>query len=189
MDGLLPARATQQVASHLAACEACARYDRMLRRSLELVHEMPELPLSDEFEQRLQHRLFHLQDGAALAQERPVAGVGVAAAVAVMIALVAWSPLLLSSRDVAPSSTLSLHATQNVTRADVELTTSPAQSMSVSAEPLDVMIDGWFNAPLSAPAASVHSLAFPGPYSPLIVQPPVHGGAVRTISTEYRAFE
>jgi len=64
-DGLLEAEALAEVETHLAACECCARYDRVMRRGLELLADMPEPETSDDFMPRLRHRLYNVDCGIA----------------------------------------------------------------------------------------------------------------------------
>jgi hypothetical protein len=60
------------------------------------------------------------------------------------------------------------------------------------ADPLGLIAVSWY--PGHVPTFPTHPrdvlpTVFPGPYSPLIVNPPVHGGPVRLISTEIRSTE
>lgn len=194
VDGVVAADVQARIEAHLAGCSRCTRYDRVVRQGLQLVRELPQLAPSDDFEQRLQHRIFHVQDGAALAHDRPFSGVAVAAAVAGIIALVAWSPLLLSTTDRVASDTLPVEPSATMSRVASAGTQMDAPALVVPltpADPLGGALDDWFAGQMTAPTSSTaaYPLVFPGPYSPLIVQPPVHGGAVRMISTEYRAVE
>jgi anti-sigma factor RsiW len=173
LDGLLPASERAQMQGHLEECVACARYDRVLRRGLQLARQVPELRPADDFELRLQHRIFHEQDGNALGQQRPLASV---AALAGVIALIAWSPFIVLHR----------RAGEGPSDAGARMVALPAT------DPLGTVAVSWY--PGDVPALptqrrTVRPTVFPGPYSPLIVNPPVHGGPVRTISTEYRALE
>jgi Putative zinc-finger len=180
LDGLLPAAELAQVQNHLDECVACARYDRVLRRGLQLARELPEPRPGEDFELRLQHRIFHLQAGGALGQQRPVAGVGVAAALAGLIALIAWSPFLVLDRSSAARA------------ADVGAQAGTLIVPVPSADPLGALVVSWYpgHVPtLPTHPRAVHPTVFPGPYSPLIVNPPVHGGRARTIATEYHTFE
>ncbi|HEX2204382.1 MAG TPA: zf-HC2 domain-containing protein [Longimicrobium sp.] len=76
---------------HLDECERCARYDRVVRRGTDVLRDLPEVEVSDDFGARLQHRIFHLDDERARARS----GVGAGTlAMAAAIAAVAWVPLV-----------------------------------------------------------------------------------------------
>ena len=62
-DGLLDVAATAEVEEHLAACPCCARYDRVMRRGLELLSDIPQAESSDDFMPRLRHRLYNVDCG------------------------------------------------------------------------------------------------------------------------------
>lgn len=178
LDGLLPAAELARVQSHLDECDACARYDRVVRRGLELARALPELTPAHDFELRLQHRIFHMQYGGALAQQRPLAGVGVAAALAGLIAVIAWSPFLVFDQNPAGRAAAGEAGTMTAAL--------PA------ADPLGMVAVSWYPGHVPAlptQARAARPTVFPGPYSPLIVNPPVHGGPVRTVATEYHAVE
>jgi hypothetical protein len=179
LDGLLASHEAAQVQWHLSSCAGCARYDRVVRRGVEMVRELPEITPSEDFEARLQHRIYHLQDGAAIGSQR-TAGVAATFAVASMIALLAWSPVFLGSDEQTESR---VAAERPGAERNVQLTT-PLLGGSE---------DLWFPLPAAEPLRSSDLIAtlawFPGPYSPLIVMPPVHGGAVRAVSAEYAPID
>lgn len=153
----------------MIACASCARYDRVVRRGIDLVRELPDVQPSESFDIRLQHRLLHIRDADALARPRATgaAALGIAAA----IALLAWSPLLIVNADQ--------------TAANVQYTASAAE-YSVADSPLfDVSPWSAVTMPSARAQPSATLLAmFPGPYSPLIVTPPAHR-SVRPVSSGY----
>jgi anti-sigma factor RsiW len=172
VDGRLSSLAAARLAAHADECRSCARYDRIVRRGMDLVRDLPAAEPSDDFELRLQHRIFHMEDAGAL---QPRAG-GAAAAlgIAAAIALLAWSPMMV--RDDAPVAS----ATHE----------SAAPYFAVEAVPLFSQ-NAWY--PVAMPAAPSHQPAavlamFPGPYSPLVVTPPAHR-AVRPVSTGYAPLD
>lgn len=180
LDGVLSAAGLAQVQSHLEECDACARYDRVLRRGVELARQLPVVKPAADFELRLQHRIYHLQDGDAFGQQRPLAGIGVAATLAIVIALIAWSPFLVLDR------------ADFERKADGAAEPGAMMAALPPADPLGTVAVSWY--PGLVPALPTHPFmvrptVFPGPYSPLIVNPPVHGGPVRLTSTEYRTLE
>jgi anti-sigma factor RsiW len=178
LDGLLPIAELAQVQSHLEECDSCARYDRVVRRGLDVARGLPDLRISDDFELRLQHRLFHMQDASALGQ--PLAGVGVAATLAIVIALIAWSPFLLLQR------TPTTPTTSVVAEPEVMMAALPPS------DPLGTVAVGWYPGQISALLTQprlARPTIFPGPYSPLIVNPPVQFAPMRMTSTEPRTLE
>jgi hypothetical protein len=82
--------------AHVASCEKCARYREVVSRSVALLNAMPKAELAESFRPRLQHRLFHLDDGSSVAQ----AGRGSATpavtvlGMAILLTAVAWSPTI-----------------------------------------------------------------------------------------------
>jgi anti-sigma factor RsiW len=157
LDGEQPAEVRDRSEVHMARCASCARYDRVLRQGLRLVREMPELPPSPDFEQRLQHGIFQLR-AERMRRPRMNATSGAAfLAVAGLVTLVAWGPL---SR---PGSSLEV--------------VEPAMAAPAAELPAVGGTDVWFvGAPpvyMSPDAPPSISLAFPGPYSPLVVEPPL----------------
>jgi hypothetical protein len=180
LDGVLPPHEAATVQWHLASCASCGRYDRVVRRGADLVRELPVVEPSDDFAERLQHRLYHLQDGPAIAGSRHTgAGAAATMAVAGVLALLAWSPLFL---EIGTESAPELAAAEERTVWPVQLTDASEPDLWTSAAGL---------MPVAAPAMlslrggdAVRVLSsVPGPYSPLVVEPPVHR-PVRTISIE-----
>jgi hypothetical protein len=86
----------QEAEAHMASCGKCARYQEVVSRSVALLHAMPKAELAESFRPRLQHRLFHLDDGGAVGQS----GKGSATpamtvlGMAILLTAVAWSPTL-----------------------------------------------------------------------------------------------
>ncbi|MGH7446102.1 MAG: zf-HC2 domain-containing protein [Longimicrobiales bacterium] len=173
VDGLLSPPAAARLAAHAAACAACARYDRVVRKGRDLVRDLPDAQPSNDFELRLQHRIFHLEDADVL-QPR-TGGAAAALGVAAVIALLAWSPML-----VVPDAGTAAASFEQA---------APAYFAS-DAVPLFTQ-SAWY--PMTMPAAPAHQTSatlamFPGPYSPLIVTPPAHR-SVRPVSAGYVPFD
>ncbi|HLU24740.1 MAG TPA: zf-HC2 domain-containing protein [Longimicrobiales bacterium] len=80
--------------AHMERCPSCARYDRVLRRGLALVRELPQIEPSSDFMPRLQHRLYHVDDDLEMGRRASGASAMVTLAIAGMLAAVAWSPLI-----------------------------------------------------------------------------------------------
>ncbi len=84
----------KEAEDHIAACGKCARYLEVVTRSVALLHSMPRAELAESFRPRLQHRLFHLDDGGSVA--RPGRGSATPAVtvlgMAILLTAVAWLP-------------------------------------------------------------------------------------------------
>ena len=80
----------------MASCEKCARYQEVVSRSVALLHVMPRAELAESFRPRLQHRLFHLDDGGSVAQTgRGSATPAVTVlGMAILLTAIAWSPTI-----------------------------------------------------------------------------------------------
>ena len=80
----------------MAACGKCARYQEVVSRSVALLQVMPRAELAESFRPRLQHRLFHLDDGGVVG--RPGRGSATPAVtvlgMAILLTAVAWSPTI-----------------------------------------------------------------------------------------------
>ena len=75
-------------------CEKCARYEQVVSRGVKLLQTMPQVELAESFRPRLQHRLFHIDEGAVATQATSGSAVPVAAALgmAILLACIAWYP-------------------------------------------------------------------------------------------------
>ncbi|MGH7444498.1 MAG: zf-HC2 domain-containing protein [Longimicrobiales bacterium] len=178
LDERLPPSEAERCRAHVMSCASCARYDRIVRRGLELLRRLPAPSVSGDFTARLDQRV--LRDGREDALvERAGGGATVALMIAALLALAAWGPLLRSN---------------DVPRVDLVMETA-----SRAAEPLVdpglLPAPDWWEAPdigrafggSMRPARHVE-LAFPGPYSPLIVMPPIadwRGGGVSRNGAAY----
>lgn len=57
LDDTLPGAMMAEAQCHVLSCDRCAEHDTMVRRSLMMVHSLPEIEPSQEFGTRLQARL------------------------------------------------------------------------------------------------------------------------------------
>jgi len=94
-DGLLGREEGGEFEAHLRACATCARYDRVVRRGAQLYRDLPELQVSDDFMERLQHRIHHVEEEMR-APTRYASGISASAvlSIAAVLALAAWLPVL-----------------------------------------------------------------------------------------------
>ncbi|HEY8468108.1 MAG TPA: hypothetical protein VIL18_00630 [Longimicrobiales bacterium] len=189
LDELVDPLEAVQWRRHIEECVACGRYDRVMRQGLELVRTLPRIEPSPDFAARLQHRLFHLRD-EGVGERTSGASAVVALAIAGMLAAVAWSPLLRPDRftievgeaparvpdravGASPRQPFALPAAWPDTRPAANETATPgAQWQAWDLPPLEPGADG-------LPFDFVYSrfTDLPGPYSPLIVDPPDFGVA------------
>ena len=95
-DAPTESRLRQRVEAHLEHCEKCRRYERAVASGSALLQTLPRVELSESFRPTLEHRLFHLEDQSALARAAAASTVPVLTAVgmAIILAIVAWSPTL-----------------------------------------------------------------------------------------------
>jgi hypothetical protein len=99
-DDLLPAPAREAFAAHARGCDRCARYDRVIRGGVQVLTAGEGLRVSADFMDRLQHRLYHVDDELAAARRHRGPGSGgalrrvavAAAIVAVAVAPRFWMP-------------------------------------------------------------------------------------------------
>jgi hypothetical protein len=96
-DDLLPAQGREDMVLHLALCESCARYHRVLHEGVETLLRVPEIAPSEDFLERLDREIVRVSR-----EPRPGAPVGLVIALAVAIGAAAWLPTL----RVAPQPTL-----------------------------------------------------------------------------------
>ncbi len=89
-------RLRRRAEEHLGHCDKCARYERAIASGAALLQTLPRIQLSESFRPTLEHRLFHLEDENALARAAGASAVPVLTAVgmAIVLAIVAWSPTL-----------------------------------------------------------------------------------------------
>jgi hypothetical protein len=108
-DGLLDAEGYAAFDDHLAGCDSCARYDRVVAGGVQVLHGLPEMEVSEDFMERLQHRLWHEQDDMAAARARrarraPRRAAAVTVAAAASVGAVALVPGIYSR--IAPTVTM-----------------------------------------------------------------------------------
>lgn len=94
LDGRVDEAMARKLEAHLSGCPRCRHHRQALEKSLALVHTLSTLEVPQDFGPRLSHRIFHLEDGSSIARESLGSGATTAAvlAMAVLLALVAWTP-------------------------------------------------------------------------------------------------
>lgn len=157
LDGCVDPAEADLWSSHAEVCESCARYDRVTRRGLQLVRDLPPLEVSPDFHRTLNARLGS-PEPVRFEHTAPAMGVYVALLSAVAVGALALIPLV---RDEVAVDDYSAAA---------EAVEQPAPIRAGFASA------GWWHAP-TAPAAApamyrVTSAGLPGAYSPVVVAPP-----------------
>jgi hypothetical protein len=100
IDGLMPSDEAALWAQHIAACADCSRYDAVLRRGISMLSAHMIEPDGD-FMKQLHSRIADEEQRAA----RPIsATTATSVSVAAVLALAAWLPIMLLSRDTEGTS-------------------------------------------------------------------------------------
>ena len=164
-DGLLTLPDRVAFEAHLRECDHCARYDRVVDKGVQVLRNQPQLEVSDDFMDRLQHRLYHVEDEMAAARRRrsPVSRGAVAAlAVAASVAAVALLPRLYPG--AAPTVTM-LQPVAAVAPAPVASGYRVASASSAASEGLAAQLE------------EVGVEVYPMPYGDVLYRTASYGGA------------
>lgn len=97
VDGSLDAESANRFDGHLRGCSSCRRYQQVVEKGAELFRSLDPLEVPQDFRPRLQHRIYHVEDGDTLSVDRTgSSGVTAATALgmAVLLSVAAWSPTL-----------------------------------------------------------------------------------------------
>ena len=94
VDGRAEAEVSREMEAHRSACERCRRYSDTLEAGGVILRALPTLEIPPDFRPRLEHRIFHLEDGASIAREALSTGATTVSvlAVAVLVSFSAWAP-------------------------------------------------------------------------------------------------
>lgn len=92
LDGVVSREEKEAFRQHLEACEACARYDRVVQRGIEIFRDLPRPDPSPDFLPRLRHRLYHIEDGIPFDSARHGGSAALVAVAAVGLMALAWLP-------------------------------------------------------------------------------------------------
>jgi anti-sigma factor RsiW len=185
LDDELSAVAAAGMRQHMAACERCARYDRVLRRGLALVRELePVAPADDPYAGLQRYLARRSERAAARAVRGPLAAT---VAVAGVLALFAWSALFRAT-GVPASASAGRPAVEARPRAAPDPTVLTA---GLGLSGIDVVGPGmpvvprWPIRRLPSRTEGAgsrlimdQSVLASGPYTPLVVEPPDYGQAV-----------
>lgn len=92
LDGVVSRDEETAFRRHLERCEACARYDRVIQRGVEIFRNLPRPDPSPDFLPRLRHRLYHIEDGIPFDTARHGGSAALVAVAAVGLLALAWLP-------------------------------------------------------------------------------------------------
>ena len=94
-DGYLDPADGAAMRAHATVCEACSRYERALELGVGELRALPPIEPSYDFLQRLQHRLYHIDDERLTPTRRDGSGAssGFVLALVLLISAAAWLPL------------------------------------------------------------------------------------------------
>ena len=101
VDGDAPSIDVEAMEEHLGGCESCRRYRTVVEHGAALLRSLPAPELREDFEPRLQHRLYHVQEERSISDHATSRMPAFAVfGIAVLLTAVAWSPLLKGSAPV-----------------------------------------------------------------------------------------
>ncbi|MCH2469325.1 MAG: zf-HC2 domain-containing protein [Gemmatimonadetes bacterium] len=80
--------------AHVESCPSCSRYLAVVEKGAEVLRALPEPELSEDFGPRLQHRLYHVDDEAALYGAASATPALTVVGMAFLFTAIAWSPTL-----------------------------------------------------------------------------------------------
>ena len=101
LDGTAPEAEGEAIDRHLGECARCARYRNVLVHGTRLLHDLPQVELREDFEPRLRHRLYHVDDERTLRAHAASGSPAMAVlGIALLLTAVAWSPTLFSGEPV-----------------------------------------------------------------------------------------
>lgn len=94
LDGRAEAQVSEEMEAHRSSCGRCRRYLRTIETGREVLRSLPALEVPPDFRPRLDHIIFHLEDGTAIARQSLGSGATMIAvlAVAALVVVSAWAP-------------------------------------------------------------------------------------------------
>lgn len=94
IDGRTGALVSRKMEAHREACEGCRRYAKTVEAGIKLLRDAPSPEFSPDFRARLDHMIFHVEDGASIARQSLGSGATLFSvlAVAVLVSISAWAP-------------------------------------------------------------------------------------------------
>ncbi len=101
LDGAMPLEERDAVEEHLGGCSSCGRYRTVVERGATLLRALPPPELREDFEPRLRHRIYHVDDERALGAHQSATPALTVLGIAILLTALAWAPLITGGgRDV-----------------------------------------------------------------------------------------
>ncbi len=94
LDGSEPPEESKAIEEHLRGCDSCARYRNVLAHGAAVLRSLPEPELREDFEPRLRHRLYHVDDQRSVAAHQSGAPALAVLGIAILLTALAWAPAL-----------------------------------------------------------------------------------------------
>ena len=94
LDGRAPPEGVALMEDHLRGCDSCRRYRKVLERGATVLRALPEPELREDFEPRLRHRLYHVDDERAVGALQSGAPALTVFGIAILLTALAWAPAL-----------------------------------------------------------------------------------------------
>lgn len=94
LDGSALEEDVRGLEAHLESCAACRRYRAVVEKGAELLRALPEPELTEDFGPRLQHRLYNVDEEAALYGAASATPAMTVVGMALLLTAIAWSPTL-----------------------------------------------------------------------------------------------
>jgi anti-sigma factor RsiW len=92
-DGTASETRIREAEDHLSWCPRCRRYHEVFARGVALLRSLPAPDVREDFVPRLQHRLYHVDEDAALHRHTSSGTTALTVlGVALLLTAVAWSP-------------------------------------------------------------------------------------------------
>lgn len=96
---------------HMSECASCARYDRLVGSGSAIYRDLTDIEPASDFLPRLQHRIFHIdEESARLGRRASGTSVIFTTAIAGMIGLAAWAPLVRPVKTAVELPPIAAHA-------------------------------------------------------------------------------
>jgi anti-sigma factor RsiW len=94
LDGRVSAPVAEEIEGHLRVCDSCIRYRRVVEEGATLLSSLPAPELHEDFEPRLRHRLYHVDDERVLSAHQSGASAMTVLGIAILLTALAWAPML-----------------------------------------------------------------------------------------------
>lgn len=101
LDGAMAPGEAVEMEDHLRGCAPCGRYRSVVEGGATLLRSLPQPELREDFQPRLRHRIYHVDDERALAAHQSGTPALTVLGIAILLTALAWAPMLRGSgRDV-----------------------------------------------------------------------------------------